>query len=74
MEETDIGPSLWGAHVTEEKPVPLESGDRRLTVFRATLEKGKEAQLFLSIKGIKYALGTLRENGKEYTKLDIENF
>jgi len=42
-------------------------------VFRATLEKGNRAQLFLSIKGEKYALGTLTKD-KEYTKLDIEIF
>jgi len=72
--DIELGPTLWGAHVTEAKPVPLESGERRLTVFRATLEKGNKAQLFLSIKGEKYALGTLAKDKKEYTRLDLEVF
>jgi len=77
MEDTQLDilePGLWGAHVTEGNPVPLESGERRLTVSRATLEKGDRAQLFLSIKGTKYALGTLSKDKKAYTKLDIDIF
>jgi len=73
--EVDIlEPGLWGAHVTESNPIPLESGERRLTVSRATLERGDRAQLFLGIKGVKYALGTLSKEKKEYTKLEIDIF
>jgi len=73
--EVDIlEPGLWGAHVTESNPVPLESGERRLTVSRATLEKGDRAQLFLGIKGTNYALGTLIKDKKEYTKIGIDIF
>jgi hypothetical protein len=76
MEDTEemIVPSLWGAHVTEAVPVPLEPHEQRFTLFRATLEKGNKAQLFISIKGSKYALGTLTKDKKEYTKLEIEIF
>jgi hypothetical protein len=76
LEDTEemIIPSLWGAHVTEANPVPLEPHEQRFTLFRATLEKGNKAQLFISIKGTKYALGTLTKDKKEYTKLEIEIF
>jgi len=72
--ETMMVPSLWGDHVTEGKPVPLEPHEQRFTLYRATLEKGNKAQIFISIKGTKYALGTLEKNKKEYTKLEIEIF
>jgi len=72
--DINLQPELWGAHVTESKPVPLESEERRLTVSRATLEKGNKAQLFLGIKGTKYALGTLNKDKREYTKLKIDIF
>jgi len=67
-------PSLWGDHVTDSKPVPLEPHDQRFTLYRATLESGNKAQIFISIKGTKYALGTLEKGKKEYTKLEIEIF
>jgi len=77
MEDAELDilePGLWGAHVTQGNPVPLKSGELRLTISRATLEKGGRAQLFLSIKGTKYALGTLIKDKKEYTKLSIDIF
>jgi hypothetical protein len=66
------GPTLWGAHINQSKPVPLSSGERRLTVFRATLEKGNHAQIFITIKGEKYALGTLTKDKKDTFSLDLE--
>jgi hypothetical protein len=69
-----LEPSLWGVHVTQDTPAVLQAADRRLTVNRASLESGDQAQLFLSIKGEKYALGTLYKDKKNYTRLDIELF
>jgi hypothetical protein len=70
MEESEMDVSLYGAHVSANKPLVIEL-DRSVMLLRATLESGNSAKLFVKIKGEKFAIGTLSKEGKEYTKLNL---
>jgi len=57
--------TLWGAKVSSNKPVILESTETRaVSVMRAALVRGLEAVLNIEIEGIPFSLGTLQKDKK----------
>jgi len=64
--------TLWGAKVSSNKPVILESTESRaLSVTRAALVRGSEAVLNIEIEGAPFTLGTLRKDKKSNFELDL---
>jgi outer membrane biosynthesis protein TonB len=53
--------SLWGAHVSETKPLTLANQENPLVINRAALVSGTEAVLKLEIDGDTFVLGTLKK-------------
>jgi len=65
--------SLWGKHLSEEKPVSLNTKELEtsLVINRAALVSGAEAVISLEMAGQSYVLGTLQKDKKEHLNLEI---
>jgi len=69
--------SLWGRHLTEEKPrlnLNTKELNSSLVINRASLVSGSEAVINLEIDGQSFVLGTLQKDKKEFMRLEIRLF